>query len=139
MTNATVRIPLIKLWDYLLVPIQGDVTDSQAELLCEDVLERIASGLIGVIIDVSGVWVLDSHLCAVFARLAKSAKLMGAETFLCGLKPEVAMSLQTMGISMEGVTTCLMLEDALASLGIVPHGIADEFPVEGLIAESTDG
>ena len=38
------QISIIGLWDVLLVPLQGDVSDEHAEQLIEEVLERAIDG-----------------------------------------------------------------------------------------------
>src|SRR4026207_784799 len=91
------RIPIIKLWNLLLVPLQGMIDDSVAEQLSQDVLKRIqASEVTGLIMDVTGLWLMDSHLCAVLSRIASAALLMGTRTVICGMSPEIALTLQTM-------------------------------------------
>ncbi len=113
------RIPIIKLWSQLLVPLQGDITDQQASRLQDDVLREIQrDGAMGVVIDVSGLWIVDSHLCAVLAQLAMSARMMGTRTVLSGVSPDIAMTLQTMGVGLEGIATALGLEEALELLGV---------------------
>lgn len=115
------RVPIIRLWGVLLVPLQGDVSDRQVAALTEGVLREIRRGdCTGVAIDLSGLWLVDSHLCAAFADLAAAAKYMGAQTVLCGLSPEIAATLQTMGFDLRGVKTVLTLEHALMLLGISP-------------------
>lgn len=115
----TDRLPVIKLWNHVLVPLQGEVSDAVADRLVDQVLETIRdSGAEGLIIDLTGVWMVDSHLCAVLSRLAASARLMGAHSIMCGMNAQVAITLQTMGIEMEAVRTALTLEEAFKSLGI---------------------
>jgi rsbT antagonist protein RsbS len=43
---------------------------------------------------------------------------MGTPTIISGLSPEIAMTLQTMGVELEAVQTALSLEQALAMLGL---------------------
>jgi rsbT antagonist protein RsbS len=118
MMNHT-PIPIIELWGNLLVPLQGDILDSQADELQTQVLERIRDrGVDGLVIDASGVWMMDSHLCAMLGRLAASARLMGARPVLCGLGPTVVLTLQTMGLDLEGIETAVGLEAALEVLGV---------------------
>lgn len=113
------RIPIIPLWGNLIVPLQGDITDAQAAQLSSDVLRDIQrTGARGMVVDISGLWLVDSHLCAVLARLAASARLMGTRTVLCGMGADVALTLQSMGIQLEGVETALGLEEGLALLGV---------------------
>jgi rsbT antagonist protein RsbS len=113
------RLPIINLWDRILVPIQGDVTDDLAEHLNTEVLRAIhESGAKGLVIDLTAVWIMDSHLCAVLSNLASAAALMGTPTILSGLSPEIAMTLQAMGVELEAVRTALTLEQALTMLGL---------------------
>src|SRR6185503_5228150 len=113
------RLPIINLWDRILVPIQGDVTDDVAEQLNSEVLRAIhETGAKGLVIDLTGVWIMDSHLCAVLSNLGAAARLMGTPTILSGLSPEIAMTLQAMGVELDAVRTALTLEQALTMLGL---------------------
>lgn len=113
-------IPVIELWGHLLVPLQGDIGDRQMQDMIDDVLRRISlRGADGLLIDASGIWIVDSHLCAGLGRLATAANIMGVPSVLCGLSAEVVMTLQTMGFELEGVKTATTLERALEALGIV--------------------
>jgi rsbT antagonist protein RsbS len=112
-------IPVLSLYGRLLVSLQGEITDSQMEELTRSVLSKIAeTSAKGVVIDASGVSTMDSHLCAVLGRLAEAARLMGAAPVLCGLNPSIVMTLQTMGIDLEGIDTALGLEESLEALGL---------------------
>ncbi len=113
------RIPIIRLWQILLVPLQGEVTDSLAEKLTAEVLARVhAEEVSGLVIDITGLWLVDSHLCAVISRIAESAALMGAQTYLSGMKPDVALTLETMGIELRGARSTRSLDEALEALGV---------------------
>ncbi len=119
MTNELRRLPIIKLWNRIVVPIQGEITDDLAEQLSQEVLREIhESGAHGLVLDLTGVWIMDSHLCSVLSNLASSARLMGTPTIISGLSPEIAMTLQTMGVELEAVRTALSLEQALTMLGL---------------------
>jgi rsbT antagonist protein RsbS len=140
MNNVT----CIPLWDCLIVPLQGDVTDTQADDLVTEVLTRVQRDqCFGVLVDLSGVWTLDSHLCSVLARLALAAKLMGAKTVLSGMKPEIAMTLEAMGVELRGIETVATLEDALGSMGITrvrrPRDQDDRLLVRSLLGEGEGG
>jgi rsbT antagonist protein RsbS len=120
-------IPIIKLWGQLLVPLQGDLSDSEAARLTSDVLQTIRhSGARGLVVDVSGVAVIDSHLCSVLARLAAAARLMGARALLSGMSADSALTLQTMGLELSRVEVAQSLEDALEALGITAEVVADD-------------
>jgi rsbT antagonist protein RsbS len=113
------RIPVIRLWHVILVPLQGEVSDTLAERLTEEVLRQVHSEEVsGLVIDITGLWMVDSHLCAVLSQIAQAAALMGAKTFLSGMKPEVALTLETMDVELRGVGATQSLNEALEALGI---------------------
>ena len=119
MEKTTHSIPVIELWGQLVVPLQGEIRDSQIDDLQRRVLERIRDrGAERLVIDASGVWLMDSHLCATVGKLASAARLMGVRAVLCGLGADVVMTLQSMGIELQGVDTALELESALEHLGV---------------------
>ena len=119
MNSDELRIPVICLWRRLVVPLQGDITDEMAGVLADDVLRAIrdtAAG--GLVVDLTGMWTMDSHLCHVVAGLAAAARLMGTPTVICGMSAGVAITLQTMGADFPRTLTALTLEDALGRLGV---------------------
>jgi rsbT antagonist protein RsbS len=119
LDHAYTRVPIIKLWHMLLIPLQGEMTDELANQLTNEVLDRIHQlGCSGLVIDITGLWLVDSHLCAVLSQLSSAAALMGAQTFISGMKPDIALTLETMGVELKGVSTTLGLEDALEMLGV---------------------
>ena len=127
MSMELKRLPIIKLWDRIVVPIQGEITDELAGHLSQEILREIhVSGAHGLVLDLTGVWIMDSHLCSVLSNLASAARLMGTPTIISGLSPEIAMTLQTMGVELESVQTALSLEQALAMLGLDVHRVEEE-------------
>lgn len=123
-------IPVIELWGHLLVPLQGDISDTQMQDVVDTVLHRISKhGAEGLVIDTSGIWILDSHLCAGLGKLATAASIMGVPSVLCGLSAEVVMTLQSMGFELTETQTATSLERALEKLGIFiqrrpPQGVS---------------
>ena len=115
------KIPTIRIWDLVLVPLQGEISDDHAANMSQDVLQEIhETETRGLILDVTGLWLLDSHMCSVLSRLATSASLMGVETYLCGLSADIAMTLQSMRLDLHGVTTVSTLEQAFEYLDVLP-------------------
>jgi rsbT antagonist protein RsbS len=113
------KVPIIKIWHLLLVPLQGQVDDELAEQLRQDVLSKIqATGATALLLDVTGLWLMDSHLCSVLSQIASAARLMGSATVICGMAPEIALTLQTMGLELGNIGAALSLEQALSQLGI---------------------
>ncbi len=125
------RVPIIRVWNLLLVPVQGELGDTQAEDLKRDVLGAIHTGNVeGLVLDVTGLWLIDSHLCAVLTRLAQAASLMGTRTIVCGMSAEIALTIQTMGLELGAVQTALSLEQAFERFGVrAPEGEEEDRPV----------
>jgi rsbT antagonist protein RsbS len=115
--NALQRIPIINLYSNLIVPIQGAIGDVEMTQLTEDVTGRIEKdGARGLVIDVSGVALMDSFITRNIRDLALTARLMGVWTVVSGLQPAVAITLVEMGLEIQGLDTTLNLERALEHL-----------------------
>ena len=117
------RIPILKIRDYLIVPIQVDLDDLSAAELQKDILCRIEkTSARGVIIDISVVEMVDSYLGRILDETARMAALMDARVVLCGMQPAVAITLVELGLNLEGVYTSLNLEGAIALMESVLGG-----------------
>jgi rsbT antagonist protein RsbS len=111
------KIPIIGLYGNLIVPIQGAISDDVMGALQQDVTQRIEDGGVrGLVVDVSGVEVLDSYLTRNLRDLALTARLMGVVAVVSGLRPALAITLVEMGLEIPGVPTALNLERALEAL-----------------------
>ncbi|MEV5015789.1 STAS domain-containing protein [Streptomyces sp. NPDC053780] len=111
------RLPVLRLGDVLLVTLQGDLHDSTAQQLQEDLAETIVgSGATGVIIDISGVEIVDSFLGRVLAEIAGQSGLLAARTVVVGMRPAVAITLVELGLTLPGMRTALSPERAMEFL-----------------------
>jgi len=110
-------IPILRVGDTLLITVHTDLHDTVAEAFQEDVLAAIEkTGASGLIIDISGLDMVDSYVARVLADTGRMARLMGTESVLVGMRPEVAATLVRMGYPMEGVKTALGVDDGLELL-----------------------
>jgi rsbT antagonist protein RsbS len=113
----TGSIPLLRIGRTLLASIQVELRDKVAHAFQEGVLEALEKGeMTGLVIDISGLEVVDTYVARVLTETGRMAKLMGATTVLVGMRPEIAATLVRMGYAMEGVQTALDLEEGLALL-----------------------
>ena len=113
------RIPLLRLGPVLIVSVQGDLADAVAVALRHDVGDAVSSGgITGVVLDVSGVAIVDSYLGRVLTEIAADCALLGASTIVAGIKPAVAITLVEMGLRLDGARTARSLEAAMAMLGL---------------------
>lgn len=116
------QIPILRIGPTLLATVHIELRDAVAEAFQDDVLTTIEkTGATGLLIDISGLDTVDSYVARIIAEMTRMAKLMGTDTVLVGMRPEVAATLVRMGYRMEGVQTALNVDDGLELLGhIVP-------------------
>ena len=125
------RIPILSMGEFLLVTIQVDMQDRLATRLKDDLANRISETRArGVLIDISGLDVVDSFIARMFADIAHIARVMDAETALVGMQPAVAITLVEMGVSMTGVRTALDVEKGMAMLRARTEEPDDEVAAE---------
>jgi rsbT co-antagonist protein RsbR len=107
--------PVLELWDDVLaLPVVG-VVDTQrsvqmTERLLAAVLDRRARF---VIIDVTGVDVVDTSTADRFMKLARAVELLGAQCIVSGIQPRVAQTLVDLGVEFSGLNTQRNLKRAL--------------------------
>ncbi len=113
----TRRIPILNLGQILLTSIQLDLTDHEALTFQADLLRRIeTTRAMGAVIDISALDVVDSYMARVLAETANMARLVGADIVVCGMHPEVALTLIEMGRALDGIRTALNLDQGMAAL-----------------------
>ncbi|MBY6024569.1 RsbT antagonist protein RsbS [Priestia aryabhattai] len=113
----SVRIPILKLYDYLLVSIQWELDDQTAIQFQEDLLSKIhQTGAKGVVIDLTSIDMIDSFIAKVLGDVVSMSSLMGARVVLTGIQPAVAITLVELGIGLNDVFTALDLEKGLEKL-----------------------
>ncbi|MET8228471.1 STAS domain-containing protein [Streptomyces sp. NPDC005301] len=118
---SSAAVPVLKLGDVLLVTLQGDLQDSTAEQLKHDIGEAVVSSSVsGVVIDISGVEMVDSFLGRVLAEIAATARLLAARTVVAGMRPAVAITLVELGLTLPGLRTALDAEEAMRMLTSPP-------------------
>jgi rsbT antagonist protein RsbS len=111
------RIPILKLGDCLLVSIQLDMHDQLAMQLQDDLTNRIAeTSAHGVLIDISGLDMVDSFIGRVLGNIASMSRVLDARTVVVGMRPAVAITLVELGMSLPGVQTALNVEKGMELL-----------------------
>ena len=111
------RIPILRMGDILLVTIQVDMHDRLALALQDDLTEKIVrAGTRGVLLDISGLEIVDSFIGRMIANISGMARVLDAETIVVGMQPAVAITLVELGLSLEGVRTALNVERGMELL-----------------------
>jgi rsbT antagonist protein RsbS len=111
------RIPILRMGRSLLVTIQVDMHDELAMTLQNDLAEAIARHRArGVVLDISGLNIVDSFIGRMLANTAAMSRVLDAQTVVVGMQPAVAITLVELGLSLPGVHMALDIERGLAFL-----------------------
>ncbi|MDI1475949.1 STAS domain-containing protein [Polyangium sp. y55x31] len=108
-------VPIIEVWDDVLtLPVVGIIDSQRAADMTERLLGRIGERRTrGVIIDLTGVDVVDTMTAAHLVKLSQAASLLGTFCVLTGIGPQIAQTLTLMGVDLGGLTTARSLRDGL--------------------------
>ena len=111
-------VPILKQGQYLIATIQSALSDVDLTHLQDALVGQVGKlRSRGVIVDVTALDVMDSYASRTLRDLAHMIRLRGAETVIVGIQPDVAFSMVQLGLTLEGVSTALDLEEALLHLG----------------------
>jgi rsbT co-antagonist protein RsbR len=115
-TISELQTPVIEVWDGILaLPIVGSVDTARAQEMTEALLERIvATGSEIVLLDITGVPVVDTAVARHLLETVSAARLLGAEVLIVGLSSRTAMTLVQLGIDLSHVTTRATMAKGLA-------------------------
>lgn len=121
---ATLETPAVAVSEGVLIaPIIGHVDSRRAQSLTARLLstvnERRAQLLI---LDVSGVAMIDSGVAAAMDRLIQSVRLLGCDVAVTGIAPAVAAALSALQITFAGVRMAATPQQALSQFRAQPAG-----------------
>jgi len=90
----------------LVMPLIGAIDNERADLLLGSLLGAIEKhGATFVIIDVTGVPLIDTHVAKVLLQAARAAQLLGTQPILVGLRPELAQTIIGLGVDFSSLIT----------------------------------
>lgn len=99
--------PLIPISEGVLVmPLIGTMDSNRARQVMETLLTGVTrNSATSVILDITGLPVVDTQVANVLIQSTIAARLLGAEVILTGIGPEVAQTLISLGTDLQGITT----------------------------------
>ncbi len=113
-------IPLQISQNCVLASIQIDLTPELLQQLRQDLLGKLhASEARGVIIDVSGVEIIDFTDFTELRNIIDMVAIMGAKTVISGLKPGVISALVDLDADIDGINAALNLDDAFVLIKLL--------------------
>jgi rsbT co-antagonist protein RsbR len=125
-TIEELSTPILNIYrNVLLMPIVGGVDPARAQRMINMLLERVTESRSSVVIlDITGLPVLDTQVANSLVQAAQAASLLGAQVILCGMTPDVAQVVVSLGIDLAMFQPCSDLQAALLlALAITRHKI----------------
>ena len=115
MMLEDIEIPLLDISDdVFMIPIIGLIDSIRSQKLMTNILNHIKDNeKRTVLIDVAGIATIDSAVAAHLIKISKATNLMGCETIISGISPEIAQTIVNLGIDIERFKTTATLKDAL--------------------------
>jgi anti-anti-sigma regulatory factor len=131
--SSTVRelgCPVIPLLPgVLLISLIGAIDAARAEQILEAVLSGVArEGARWVLLDVTGVPLVDADVAASLVRTAQATRLLGARVSLVGVGPRMAQNMVDLGIELQGISIFQSLAAAISKLTSAEQPRSPHFP-----------
>jgi rsbT co-antagonist protein RsbR len=103
----TLSTPVLQIRDQILVlPLIGTIDSARAAQIVEQLLNSIVDTQASVvIIDITGVPIIDTAVANHLIKTIQAAKMLGADTIITGISPANAQTLVTLGVDLSMMTT----------------------------------
>jgi anti-anti-sigma regulatory factor/HAMP domain-containing protein len=113
----TLSSPVVPVLEGILVmPLIGVVDTARAAVLLDSLLTAIVQHRASmVIMDVTGVPLIDTQVAQVLLHAIDGARLLGAQMVLVGVRPELAQTIVGLGVNLRHVVTHADLQSAVSS------------------------
>ena len=112
-------IPLVPLFEGVaIIPLVGDIDTNRAQLLMEKTTQRATElQLSKVILDLSGVSLIDTMVAHHIFQVVDVLGLLGVKVMITGISPAIAQTCVDLNIHLEKVETASSLQLALKMMG----------------------
>ncbi|USL44139.1 MULTISPECIES: STAS domain-containing protein [Priestia] len=108
-------VPLAK--ETAVLPLIGNIDTERANYLMEETLKSANRlQLQRLIVDLSGVYIIDTMVADQIFKVIDSLRFLGVETILTGIRPEVAQTIVSIGIDFSSLTIKSSLQKAIEDL-----------------------
>jgi rsbT co-antagonist protein RsbR len=122
-TLAELSTPLLAISESTVVmPLVGAVDSRRVQQMMDGLLSGVSESRASIVIlDITGVSVVDTQVANAFIRASMAVKLLGAQVVLTGIRPEVAQTLVGLGVDLSTIITRSTLRDGITyALGAAP-------------------
>ncbi len=114
-TIRELSTPILPLYEgILVVPLVGAIDSFRAGQIMERLLTAIAERQSDiVIIDITGVPVIDTAVANYLLQTTRAAQLIGAQVILVGIGPEIAQTMVQLGVDLHGILIGAHLQNGI--------------------------
>jgi rsbT co-antagonist protein RsbR len=114
---SSLEMPVVTLADHvLLAPIVGHIDGRRAQYITDRLLHTASANHSRlVVMDVSGVTVVDTAVAHALIQTSRALQLLGCQVTISGISAPVAQTLIDLGIRLDSITTVRSPQEALAS------------------------
>lgn len=114
-TMRELSTPLLYIGDNVaLMPVIGALDSQRATQMMETLLKGVESrGAKIVILDITGVSVVDTQVARAIIDMESSVRLLGARMMLTGVRPDVAQAIVGLGIDLHTIMTHSTLQSGI--------------------------
>ncbi|WP_322490436.1 STAS domain-containing protein [Chloroflexus sp.] len=114
-TIRELSTPILPLYEGILVlPLVGVIDSFRASQIMERLLTAIAERQSDiVIIDITGVPVIDTAVANYLLQTARAAQLIGTQVILVGIGPEIAQTIVQLGVDLSGIAIGANLQNGI--------------------------
>ncbi|CAM3874938.1 STAS domain-containing protein [Mesobacillus thioparans] len=111
-------IPVIKISNQIgILPIIGDIDTQRAqELMNKALIKGSELSLRHLIIDLSGVPIIDTMVADRIFKVVKALSLVGINTILSGIRPEIAQTMVNLGVNVSAIPVTSSVHLAMEKL-----------------------
>ena len=107
-----------------ILPLIGEIDTHRASAIMETALKKSSDlQLDYLFIDISGVAIMDTMVSHNIYQIINALKMMGVQSVLTGIRPEVAHTLGNLGITFEDLKTSSSLKKALEDIGFTQYEV----------------
>ena len=112
---AEMSTPLLTISDTTVVmPLVGAVDSRRVGQIMDTLLQGVSVSRASIVIlDITGVAVVDTQVANAFIRASQAVSLLGAQVVLTGIRPEVAQTLVQLGVDLRSIITRGTLQDGI--------------------------
>lgn len=114
-TIRELSTPILPVHDGVIVlPLVGAIDSHRANQIMENLLQAITGYQADiVIVDITGVPIVDTGVVHHILQTARAARLVGARVVLVGISPEIAQTIVQLGVDLSDIPTLANLQESI--------------------------